>query len=907
MTTTVTALLVSHDGDRWLPVVLDALGDQTRRPDAVLAVDAASTDTGPALLQDRLGAGCVLALTSAHGYGDAVAAGLAALPSAAEDEWVWLLHDDSAPAPDALERLLAAAEDHPSVPLLGPKVREWPSLRRLLEVGVTIGGTGRRETGLERGEYDQGQHDRVRDVLAVNTAGLLVRRPVLEDLGLDPRLPVLGTDLDLGWRAARAGHRTVVVPDAVVFHAEAAGNGHRSGVPRPRRTARSAALYVLLVNASPLALPVQAVRLLLGSLLRAAGLLLVRAPREAADELAAVAALYLRPGPVLAGRRQRRGRARAHARDVRHLLAPWWLPYRHGLDAVGDLLSALALEVGDRGRGRRSFARLAASPAAPVLVLLVLAALVTARPLLGRGVLSGGALLPAPDSALHWWSLYLQGHHDLATGSAAPAAPYVLPLAVVGTLLLAKAWLLVDLLFLLAVPLAATGAYRFLRGLRCGRPAALWGAVAYGVLPVVSGAVQQGRLGTVVATLLLPWLAGSATYLGPGGDADRRARAAWRTTLWLALLTAFVPLAWPVAVVLAMAAAGAAGPDRRALGRLLLAPVLGALVLLVPWSLTTWGHQDLGSALLEAGLPLPAGPLSRWDVLAGRPGAGAPGWLSLGVLLAAVAALVRPDTRPAVLRAWAVVVVALAAAAALAATVSGPSWLGFVLVLAQGAAVTAAALAGSGIRGRLSRASFTWRQPVGGVVVVLALAGPALSVLWWVWAGSGGPLGRIVPTEVPAYMTDAAAADPANGVLVVRGSRERGFTHALLRQPGIRLGDDTVLPSAADQAPLTRAVSALATAPVPADVATLSRLGVAYVYLPAPVDAALVGNLDSLGGLAPGSALRPGARAWRLEAPPGRASLAGAGAGSRPWLLALQGVALVVVGVLAVPSRRVPR
>ena len=89
---------------------------------------------------------------------------------------MWILHDDANPDPGALEALLAAAADDPRADILGPKLREWPSLRRLLELGVTISGTGRRETGLERGEYDQGQHDDVRQVLAVNTAGMLVRR-----------------------------------------------------------------------------------------------------------------------------------------------------------------------------------------------------------------------------------------------------------------------------------------------------------------------------------------------------------------------------------------------------------------------------------------------------------------------------------------------------------------------------------------------------------------------------------------------------------------------------------------------------------------------------------------------------------------------------------------------------------
>jgi glycosyltransferase involved in cell wall biosynthesis len=176
----VTVLVVSHDGSRWLETVLDAVATQTRRPDGVLAVDTGSTDGSVDLLHRRLGNDGFVTAPAHVSYGAAVARGLEVLPPPApgEDAWIWLLHDDSAPAPDALERLLATAADQPGVDVLGPKLREWPSLRRLLEVGVTISGTGRRETGLERGEYDQGQHDRQRDVLAVNTAGMLAPAPV---------------------------------------------------------------------------------------------------------------------------------------------------------------------------------------------------------------------------------------------------------------------------------------------------------------------------------------------------------------------------------------------------------------------------------------------------------------------------------------------------------------------------------------------------------------------------------------------------------------------------------------------------------------------------------------------------------------------------------------------------------
>src|SRR3546814_16772891 len=81
---------------------------------------------------------------------------------------------------------------------------------------------------------------------------MLVRRSFLTELGgFDPQLPVFGNDIDFGWRATRAGHTTIVVPRAVVFHAEAATRGAR----RTQLTGqhghiaeRRAAISTLLVN-----------------------------------------------------------------------------------------------------------------------------------------------------------------------------------------------------------------------------------------------------------------------------------------------------------------------------------------------------------------------------------------------------------------------------------------------------------------------------------------------------------------------------------------------------------------------------------------------------------------------------------------------------------------------------------
>src|SRR5512135_1068320 len=69
----VTALLVAHDGERWLPETLEALAAQERPPQLVLAVDTGSTDSTPQLLAAALGSSAVLTLPRETGFGAAVA------------------------------------------------------------------------------------------------------------------------------------------------------------------------------------------------------------------------------------------------------------------------------------------------------------------------------------------------------------------------------------------------------------------------------------------------------------------------------------------------------------------------------------------------------------------------------------------------------------------------------------------------------------------------------------------------------------------------------------------------------------------------------------------------------------------------------------------------------------------
>ncbi len=920
----VAAVVVAHDGARWIPHLISALEASTIFPDYLVAIDTGSTDGSRELLVDALGSGAVHDTDSTTGFGAAVSTALSrsdgVRPDAPSGGWVWLLHDDCAPSPDALEQLLAVATSDPEIAVVGGRIRAWPRARRLLEVGVTITGTGHRETGVEIGEYDQGQHDEQRDVLAVSSAGMLVRRDVWETLGgFDPALPLFRDDVDFGWRVKRAGHRVVVAPNAIVFHAEAATRGVRTisnTSASPHRGDRRAALFILLANCSPWTFPVQYVRLFIGSLFRSLGYAVGKLPTAAVDELAAAASVLGRPWRIVAARSRRRATANAPPKVVRPLLPRWWTPYLNGIDSllsrfaegVRDTATQVAASARRLRSGRGDASSLDSGPvpdeavnisvgagpvvwalAHPILTLtagLTLAAIIASRGQWGSGLLQGGALLPAPDSASAWWHTYTESWHSVRLGSREAASPYVGMLSILGTVLLGKAWLAVDLLMLFAVPLAGIGAYVVARRLVTSVGARVWMAVTYALLPVLTGAVGSGHLGTTVAAVGLPWLVRVAIPLVDNSVAVDGApgwRPVFATGLVLAGLVAFAPIIWPMAIAAVLVATmwlAMSGRLSSAWGLWVAAglPVL----LLLPWSFRLFADPSL--LLMEAGRldpsTVPAGE-QAWQIPLGRLSAvgDAPWWLTVGIILAAVAALLRPDRRGRVAGAWVVLALALGTAAVLAQTVvTAPgtneqfyAWAGVPVLVAQGAAIVAAGFASDGVNRFIGSGTFGWRQPVAAGTAVLAGLAPVAGIAWWVVTAEHGELSRHQASALPAYMLDAVDAPAQQRILVVRATDDGGTTsntYTVYSDDGFRLGDESVVTGDGTEG-LTGLVTDLLSEGQPEDVTRLADYGIAYVVLPSPADTDQIAQLDGLPGLTRASTNTRQLAGWQVNLPTG--------------------------------------
>ncbi|WP_314174526.1 glycosyltransferase family 2 protein [Streptomyces winkii] len=950
----VTAVLVSHDGARWLPEALSGLLSQERPVQDVIAADTGSADESAQLLTESLGPDRVLHMARRTGFGAAVeeaertarvptpddlpylkrpsgwdpvtrtwrddAYDMPELPHGEPVHWLWLLHDDCAPEPDALSRLLRIVDADPSATVVGPKLRSWYDRRQLLEAGVTIANSGRRWTGVERREQDQGQHDQVQTVLSVSTAGMLIRRDVFEQLGgFDRRLPLMRDDVDLCWRAHSAGHNVLIVPDAVVRHAEAAsrerrpvdcvGRGARGGAS-PHRVDKAGAVYTLLANVPASKLVWVMLRLVLGTLLRTLAYLVGKVPGRAVDEVRGLTGTLLRPGRIL-GARRRRGKPAVPYSELRPLFPPPGATVRATAEQVASNFGGRAepdMSSGGRhgavesGPGEEDadfleveqFARLkqiARRPGPVLFVVLLLVSLIACRELVGSGALAGGALLPAPADVSDLWGRYVDGWHPVGIGGTQTAPPYLAIVAMVATVLFGSTGFAITLLLVCSVPLAGFTAYFTSRPLVESRLLRAWGSVAYAFLPAATGALAGGRIGTAVLAITLPLLARAA--IAVSGLRGRPGwRAVWGYALLLTLTTAFTPLVWLIALTLAavllvlrrLDLAGGPGVD-------LDEPLRGTavrngialvtpMVLLAPWSLSLL--MSPSGLFREAGLPYGAGSgdaLGLLTLTPGGPGA-AGGLLLVGVVLAALAALLRGERQSAIRAAWVVALVGLLyAGLANSVAWAGPATLVYGLAL-----LCAAVMGAEGAKERVAEQSFGWKQPAAAIVAAAAVAAPLVAAVGWMVGGADGPLSRRDPVQVPAFVAEEGTTSDQARTLVLSGQADdasrapANVSYSIVRGSGARLGDGDLSAAGGDDARLGKVVANLVAGSGADQTKQLGGYAVRYVLVRDGAPRQMSRVLDATPGLTRLSQ-EDGSALWRVDRQVSRVSVVPGGAG----------------------------
>ena len=235
---TVAGVVVTHGPDPDLPRCLAALSPQVS--ELVVVANPPAPEVEARLIVSEQEAG--FAANANRGI------------AATSAPFVVLANPDTEAEADAVSILVDFAAERPRCGIAGPELRypdgRWqPSRRRF----PTVSGTLVRRTPLrrvlgrtQRGHYllDERSEEPVQADWMLG-AFLLLRREMLDELGgFDERFRLYGEDIDLCYRAARAGWERWYVPQAVVRHVHAAETDRRLLTRRTLWHWRSIARFV---------------------------------------------------------------------------------------------------------------------------------------------------------------------------------------------------------------------------------------------------------------------------------------------------------------------------------------------------------------------------------------------------------------------------------------------------------------------------------------------------------------------------------------------------------------------------------------------------------------------------------------------------------------------------------------
>lgn len=216
-----SVIIPNYNGQRHLPIVLDALQQQTFRDFEIILADDASSDDSVALVEH--GYPAVRLLVNRRNLGFVRTCNAAA--DAARGRVIVLLNNDIEPAATWLEELARAFVAHPRAASVASKLLLFDRRDVLHSAGDLLGSDG---IPINRGvwQIDTGQFDDQRAVFSACGGAAAYRREVWQTLGgFDEDFWMYLEDVDFGFRARLLGFETVFAPRARVYHRLGASGG----------------------------------------------------------------------------------------------------------------------------------------------------------------------------------------------------------------------------------------------------------------------------------------------------------------------------------------------------------------------------------------------------------------------------------------------------------------------------------------------------------------------------------------------------------------------------------------------------------------------------------------------------------------------------------------------------------
>lgn len=226
----VSFILLNWNGLQDTIECLESIKEITYPNYEVLVVDNGSEGNDVEVLRKKFGDYIqIIENDENYGFSEGNNIGIRFILKNSNPEYILLLNNDTVVDKEFLKELVTLAEEEQKIGIVGPKIFYYNFNDRkdiINFAGADLNLWNLKERRYGCCEVDKGQLDEYREVEKVEGSCMLLKRSLIENIGLlDPDYFTYWEETDYCFRARRAGFRLFYAPKAHVWHKIAASTG----------------------------------------------------------------------------------------------------------------------------------------------------------------------------------------------------------------------------------------------------------------------------------------------------------------------------------------------------------------------------------------------------------------------------------------------------------------------------------------------------------------------------------------------------------------------------------------------------------------------------------------------------------------------------------------------------------
>ena len=216
----VSIIILNWNGLEDTVECMESLKKITYHNYEIIVVDNDSKGNDAQVLEDKFGDYVRLIRNNKnYGYTGGNNIGIRYVADNSAPDYFLILNNDTIVAPDFLGQMIKVAESDASIGIVGPKVYYYHFPKRIQSAGGKVNMRTGQASLIGVKEIDAGQYDTQQEVDCVSGCCLLIKKEVIQKVGLfDESYFCYWDETDYCFRAREAGYKVLYIPEAKIWH-----------------------------------------------------------------------------------------------------------------------------------------------------------------------------------------------------------------------------------------------------------------------------------------------------------------------------------------------------------------------------------------------------------------------------------------------------------------------------------------------------------------------------------------------------------------------------------------------------------------------------------------------------------------------------------------------------------------